>query len=919
MFLLIAFLGIAALGVLAWYAHSRHLSAVAAASLESYEELQLLEKQFEAVFDGAPVGYQDIDVEGYIVRVNAKECQLKGVVASEIIGLPCWKLYPEIHQKRIEEEYRRKLSGAVSLIPIERNFLRQDGQMLTLEIHEVLLRDHKGNVIGLRSASIDITEPTKKQEAVWQATSELNAVFQAFPDMFLRVDSAGCILSVRAIENSEGIPLTQESVGSSLADQLPPEVAEALLSGSQRALKGGQLLSVEFSLEKTDLWSRANQVKYFEARLIPLHWNEVVIIVREITERKAAEHRLALYAEELKRKNAEVEAKNQEVEAKNSELEKALVTAREATKLKSQFLATMSHEIRTPMNGIAGMTEFLLGTALTPEQKEYADAVKSSADSLLVIINDILDLSKIEAGKMTVESIPFDLMAVVKEVASTFGIRARAKNLDFELDPHTRSVVGIRSDPSRIRQILNNLLGNALKFTEVGGIALRTKVISEGPGTLTIEFQVEDTGIGVASDQTSKLFQSFSQVDGSHARKYGGTGLGLAISRQFVEMMAGEIGYRPRERRGSMFWFSIPFQTQAQVEEPVAQLPEGGEAEVSSEAAPVTDGSTHEFPAQVATVENEHDLAAATPAALASMLASVPPVPASLQGLHVLLVGEPRQSVLRKMLQSCGCRIEEVSRVNSIIPALELAVDSGTPYRAAVVNTALAGLGGLALGRSIRTNPKIGGTAVIGAAHAAIVDQIGLRVHGFGAIVVDTCKPAEFDAALTAALEALQEQPATETQTIETTAASDSKAAAAAAGTPSAAAKATAEKRAMRILLAEDNAVNQKIALRLLEKSGLSADLARNGREAVEASQRSNYDLILMDCQMPEMDGFEATMEIRRLEKATSRHTPIVALTANAMAGDRERCLNSGMDDYVSKPFDVKALQGLIDRWLQQK
>jgi PAS domain S-box-containing protein len=871
--LFLALSALAAVGILVWFAYYSHKQAVVAASFESWEDVKAAQTQFDAVFDGAPVGYQDIDTEGVIVRVNAKECQLKGVSAQEIIGLPCWKLYPENHQKRIEEEVNRKLSGSVSLVPIERNFLRSDGRMLTLEIHEVLLRDHKGTVIGLRSASIDITEPTKKQEAVWQATSELNAVFQAFPDSFLRVESHGVILSVRAPENSETLPLSRDAAGKTLAEVLPLEVADALLQGSQRALKGGELISVEYSLEKSDGWQREARIKHFEARLIPLHWNEVVIIIREITSRKEAERRLAQYADELKRKNAEVEAKNAEVEAKNSELEKALATAKEATKLKSQFLATMSHEIRTPMNGIIGMTEFLIGTKLTDEQREYSEAVKHSAEGLLVVINDILDLSKIEAGKMTVESIPFDLMSVLKEVASGFAIRARAKGLDFELDLHTRSVVGVRSDPGRIRQVLTNLLGNALKFTESGGIALRTKVLEDEGGVATIEFQVEDTGIGVPASQVEKLFQSFVQVDGSHARKYGGTGLGLAISQQFVEMMGGRIGFKPSARRGSLFWFSIPFPAQQAVEEPLERNSGTGASDGQPQA-----GS-------------------------ASQQSHAPAPDSILKGVSILVAGETQSPDLRRQLAQIGCKVEEVSRVNSIVPALKLAADSSSPYRFALINTNLPGLGGLSLGRAMQSEPTIRSTILIGIATDP-ADATSFREQGYQALVR---KPVSIDDLEAACAQAMQPVvPSTP---------SDAPASNGAAPRTD---QSFNEKRSARILLAEDNTVNQKIALRLLEKSGLTADLARNGREAVEAAQKASYDLILMDCQMPEMDGFEATMEIRKLEQATSKHTPIVALTANAMAGDRERCLDCGMDDYVSKPFDVKALQGLITRWLDR-
>ena len=899
MLIAITLIGVFTLLGFAWSSHRR---AVLGAQLESFDELKATTASFEAVYNDAPIGYQDIDTEGVITRVNTKECSLRGLRPEEMVGRRSWDLYPDPHQKRIREEVRKKLAAEASLVPIQRNVLRPDGRLLTVEVHESLLRDHQGKVLGMRSASVDMTEPTKKQEQVWQATSELNAVFQAFPDLFLRLDSSGIILGSRSPSHSEIFRPGTDFTGRPLGEMFPAEVTSALQDAVSMALRNGQLISIEYSMTRAETWN-GSKVKHFEARVIPLHWNEVVVIVREMTERKEAEQRLAQYAEELKKKN-------EEVEAKNLELVKALATAREATKLKSQFLANMSHEIRTPMNGVLGMTEFLLGTHLNSEQQEYAQLVKQSAEGLLVIINDILDLSKIEAGKMSVESIPFDLMSVLKEAGSAFSLRARAKGLEFHLDLHAKTGVTVRSDPGRIRQILTNLLGNALKFTESGGILVRTRVTSDGAGKQALQIQVEDTGIGIPDDQRDRLFQSFTQVDGSMTRKYGGTGLGLAISKQLVSMLGGQIGFKSQYRRGSLFWFSIPYDSNLAEKQPPEPPP-------ASSLGPLT-----------------------------------------LEGVPVLVAGEPGME-LAKMLKALGCRAEEVSRINSIVPALKLAAQSDRPYRLAVIDTSIAGMGGLSLGRTIRESPRIHQTILVALSSDPASEAPRLLAEGFAGIVAKPAQSGQLKQVLLEALRneasgkwtpgvvppamvALEMKRASQAEPPPAPLVSDPPpsssrlrtpkpvqpelqpqlrtATPSGAGTPAAVqdeARPAPLAIEARILLAEDNLVNQKIAMRLLEKAGLSADLAKNGREAVEAVQKARYDLILMDCQMPEMDGFEATTAIRKLEEATRKHTPIVALTANAMTGDRERCLDCGMDDYVSKPFDVKALQRLIAQWLE--
>ena len=309
MLIAITLIGICVLLAVAW---SSHRKAVITAQLESFHELKETTVSFETVYNQAPIGYQDLDSRGVITRVNNKECSLRGLSAKEMVGRTTWDLYPDSHQKRIRDEIMRKISGQASLVPIHRNVLRPDGRLLTLEVHESLLRDHTGNVIGMRSASVDMTEPTKKQEQVWQATSELNAVFQAFPDLFLRLDSSGIILGSRSPSQSEAFGPATDFTGRPLGEMFPPEVTAALQDALSMALRNGQLISIEYSMVRSESLNGAN-VKHFEARVIPLHWNEVVVIVREMTERKEAEQRLAQYAEELKKKNEEVGAKNVEL------------------------------------------------------------------------------------------------------------------------------------------------------------------------------------------------------------------------------------------------------------------------------------------------------------------------------------------------------------------------------------------------------------------------------------------------------------------------------------------------------------------------------------------------------------------------------------------------------------------------------
>ena len=491
------------------------------------------------LFETAPVGYMAVDREGVVRRVNRRECKLRGLQAVEIVGRSCVELVPEIERRRYREQLLRRMSGETALVAYQREYLRPDGSKVGVEVHEQLLRNAGGVVVGLLMAAVDVTERKRSEEAAYQTATELRALFQAFPDLFLQVNRKGEVLDSKGGQSSDPFLAPEKFAGRNLLHILPAGVLAQIQEAEEKVRNSSVMQVIEFTVS-----DRTGQQTY-EMRLLPMNWDQWIAIVRNITMRKTDEQRLQQYAQELERKN--------------EELESAVITAREATRMKSRFLANMSHEIRTPMNGVLGMTDFLLGTELTFEQQEYAESIKRSADSLLTLINDILDLSRIEAGKLRLEHVGFALRNTVEETASFFAVQARAKGLEFKTAISSslpRDAVG---DPGRLRQVLTNLLGNAVKFTDQGRITLTAEPVSQTKDGFKVRFSVQDTGIGIRRDQHERLFESFTQVDDSSTRKYGGTGLGLAISKQLADLLGGEIGVESEPGQGSRFWFTARF------------------------------------------------------------------------------------------------------------------------------------------------------------------------------------------------------------------------------------------------------------------------------------------------------------------------------------------------------------------------
>jgi two-component system, sensor histidine kinase and response regulator len=797
------------------------------------------------------------DVNGLFLMNNIAQVDALGAKSEkELIGRSEFEFRPRHIAQSSQFDERRVLTTGEPLLNREEPTILPGGGTGWLLTTKVPLRDEDGNVIGILGVSRDITMRKRAEKALQESEARFRILFEKVWEGVYQSSPDGKFISVNpAFVRMFGYSSQEEILESSttLDFYAFPEDRHKVIETvndvgdiggfevTMRKKTGEEIIVLENSHA---VRGADNAILYYEGTLT------------DITGRKRAEELLRQQADALERANERLLQSKLRAEEQSSllrtqaaELIAAREEALEASRLKSEFVANMSHEIRTPMNGIIGMTNLLLDMQLTPEQRECVEIVRKSGEALLGIINDILDFSKIEAGKLSIEIESFDLVGVVESTIELFAPQAHEKGLEFGCLIEGDALRAVKGDPGRVRQVLTNLVGNALKFTDDGEVHLRVRAEKETETSVEVRFTVSDTGIGISREAMSRLFHSFSQADGSTTRKYGGTGLGLAISKQLVGMMGGTIGVESEVGSGSHFWWCVTF---------------------------------------------EKDL-----------LTVGHPMP-SFAGTRCLIVEQMKtnSSILRHYVEQWGMASSVAETREAALETLRASSESGNPIHITIVDARLSGGNITGFACTLRDDPALGHPRVLPLISIGSQEADALRTAGFSTMVVKPIRQSLLAECIAGVLGVTHVLPPLFGIGNDATRRREG-------NTLSGLGRGGV--RELKILVAEDNAVNQKVALRMLEHLGHRADVAGNGVEAVEATGLHPYDVIFMDCQMPEMDGFEATKRIRERE-GSSRHTIIIAMTANALQGDRERCLANGMDDYIKKPVSRTDLDEALDR-----
>jgi len=773
------------------------------------------------LMENIPIHVYLKDRESRFIVVSESKARRDGMESAAMVGKTDFDLFSGEHAKQAFDDEQRIMQTGQPMVDLEERETWPDRPDTWVSTTKMPLRDAQGRIVGTFGISRDITDRRRAEEAMRENEEKFRTLAESAQDAIVMFDGDDQILFWNgAAERLFGYTKA-EAIGGRYHLLVVPErfreasakeLAEFRKTGAGAAIgklrelaalrKDGTEFPVELSLSMVMLQKK----------------HAVIGIIRDITERKRTE----------------------------KALQEAVNEAKASARLKSQFLANMSHEIRTPLNGVVGMIGLLLDSELTPEQRTFANTVRTSADCLLTIINDILDFSKIEAGMLTFEQRLFELRVPVEDCLQLMAERAHAKGLELAYLIDDNVPVHVIGDAGRLQQVLLNLVGNALKFTEHGEVVVRVTREGEESDGVRLCFTVTDTGIGIAPEARKRLFQPFSQADGSITRKFGGTGLGLAISKQLVELMGGEIGVESEAGQGSTFWFTVRLGQQ--------------------------------------------------PAALRVVARRV-----NLAGQRALIVDDNKtnREILQRQLTAWRISSACAEGGESALSLLRSTAKTGQPFNFALLDMQMPGMSGFELARRISTDPALAGLKMLVLTSMGSIPPFSeTAAAGVTACLTKPVQQAELHEAITSLLGMSKPRLAT----------------------PAAPPQIQPEPKPLRILVAEDNVVNQNVARMQLARLGYMVDIVPDGRAALETAQAHPYDVVLMDCQMPEMDGYEATRQLRAWEQTRradgGKFAPlqIIAMTASAMSGDREACLAAGMDDYIAKPVQASELAAAIAR-----